>query len=77
MPATEIALKHLGRPLPNAVLLGGFAALSGLITLDAVAHAIRAKFAGKVADGQRRRRRPRPTKSSATQLEAIAHAEAD
>ena len=33
LPATEIALKHLGRPLPNAVLLGGFAALSGLITL--------------------------------------------
>jgi len=51
VPATEIAFKHLGRPLPNAVLLGGFAALSGLITLDAVAHAIRAKFSGKVADG--------------------------
>ena len=49
VPATEIALKHLGRPLPNAVLLGGFAALSGLITLDAVAHAIGAKFAGKIA----------------------------
>ena len=50
VPATEIALKHLGRPLPNAVLLGGFAALSGLITLDAVDHAIRAKFSGQVAD---------------------------
>ena len=51
VPATDIALKHLGRPLPNAVLLGGFAALAGLVTLDAVAHAIRAKFSGKVADG--------------------------
>jgi pyruvate ferredoxin oxidoreductase gamma subunit len=51
VPATEIALKHLGRPLPNAVLLGGFAALSGLVTLEAVAHAIRAKFTGKVAEG--------------------------
>ena len=50
MPATEIALKHLGRPLPNAVLLGGFAALSGLISLEAVAHAIRAKFSGAVAE---------------------------
>jgi pyruvate ferredoxin oxidoreductase gamma subunit len=49
VPATEIALKHLGRPLPNAVLLGGFAALSGLITLDAVALAIADKFSGKVA----------------------------
>ncbi len=51
VPATEIALKHLGRPLPNAVLLGGFAALTGIVTLDAVAHAIREKFSGKVADG--------------------------
>ena len=50
LPATDIALKHLGRPLPNAVLLGGFAALSGLITLDAVDHAIRTKFSSKVAD---------------------------
>jgi pyruvate ferredoxin oxidoreductase gamma subunit len=49
VPASEIALKHLGRPLPNAVLLGGFAALSGLVTLDAVAHAIRDTFSGKVA----------------------------
>ena len=51
VPATEIALRHLGRPLPNAVLLGGFAALTGIVTLDAVAHAIRDKFSGKVADG--------------------------
>lgn len=50
VPATEIALKHLGRPLPNAVLLGAFAALSGLIKLDAVAHAVRDKFGGTVAD---------------------------
>ncbi len=51
VPATEIALKHLGRPLPNAVLLGGFAALSGLVSLAAVAHAIRDRFVGKVAEG--------------------------
>jgi pyruvate ferredoxin oxidoreductase gamma subunit len=51
VPASEIALKHLGRPLPNAVLLGGFAALSGLVSLAAVAHAIREKFSGKVAQG--------------------------
>ena len=50
VPATEIALRHLGRPLPNAVLLGGFAALSGLITLDAVAHAIRDRFTARLAD---------------------------
>jgi pyruvate ferredoxin oxidoreductase gamma subunit len=51
VPATEMAMKHLGRPLPGAVLLGGFAALSQLITLDAVAHAIRDRFDGRVAEG--------------------------
>jgi pyruvate ferredoxin oxidoreductase gamma subunit len=50
VPATEIALKHLGRPLPNAVLLGGFAALAGLVSLEAVSHAIREKFSAKLAD---------------------------
>src|SRR3954454_15550621 len=29
IPATEIAREHVGRPLPNAVLLGALAALSG------------------------------------------------
>ena len=50
VPATEIALRHLGRPLPNAVLLGGFAALSGLVGLDAVAHALRERFPGTVGE---------------------------
>ena len=51
VPATEMAMKHLGRPLPNAVMLGGFAALSGLISLETVSDAIRKKFSGKVAQG--------------------------
>jgi pyruvate ferredoxin oxidoreductase gamma subunit len=50
LPATEIALRHLGRPLPNAVLLGGFAALSGLLTLESVQHAIRDTFSGAIAE---------------------------
>jgi pyruvate ferredoxin oxidoreductase gamma subunit len=48
--ATELALKHVGRPLPNAALLGGFAAISGQITFDSVAKAIREKFPGKVGE---------------------------
>jgi len=51
VPATEIALRHVGRPLPNAALLGGFAALSGRISLAAVAAAIGEKFPPKVAAG--------------------------
>ena len=51
VPATELALKHVGRPVPNAALLGGFAAVSGVISLDSVVAAIRDRFAGKVAEG--------------------------
>jgi pyruvate ferredoxin oxidoreductase gamma subunit len=51
VPATELAREHLGRPLPNAVLLGGFAALSGLISLESVSAAIRERFPGKLGDG--------------------------
>ena len=51
VPATELALKHAGRPVPNAALLGAFAALCGIINLDAVQAAIKAKFFGAVAQG--------------------------
>lgn len=51
VPATEIAIRHLGRPVPNAVLLGAFAALGGPVTLEGVCAAIAARFAGPVAEG--------------------------
>lgn len=51
VPATDIAREHLGRPLPNAVLLGGFAALAGVVSIDAVAKAIRDRFPGRLGDG--------------------------
>lgn len=50
VPATELALKHVGRPVPNAALLGGFAALSGVIKLESVSAAIRDKFSGALAE---------------------------
>ncbi len=48
--ATELALKHIGRPVPNAALLGAFAALTGTVRLDSVAQAIREAFPGKIGD---------------------------
>jgi len=50
VPATELALRHIGRPVPNAVLLGAFAALTGMVQLHSVAAAIRQAFSGKVGD---------------------------
>jgi pyruvate ferredoxin oxidoreductase gamma subunit len=49
--ATELALEHVGRPVPNAALLGGFAAITGQVTLESVCAAIRERFGGKVAEG--------------------------
>jgi len=51
VPATELAMKHVHRPVPNVPLLGAFAALGGLISLEAVQAAIRQKFHGAVALG--------------------------
>jgi pyruvate ferredoxin oxidoreductase gamma subunit len=50
VPASELAREHLGRPMPNAVLLGGFAAMTGLLRIESVADAIRTKFSGAVAE---------------------------
>jgi pyruvate ferredoxin oxidoreductase gamma subunit len=49
-PATELAREQLGRPLPNAALLGGLAALTGEIALDAIDSAIRQRFTGTVGE---------------------------
>lgn len=46
--ATELAMKHVGRPVPNAALLGGFAAISGQIHMESVEKAIEQKFPGAV-----------------------------
>jgi len=51
VPASELARTHAGRPVPNAALLGGFAAASGVVGLDAVAAAIRDQLPAHVAEG--------------------------
>ena len=50
LPATELALKHVGRAVPNAALLGGFAAVTGAIKLESVVAAIREKFPAAIAE---------------------------
>ncbi len=50
VPATEVAKRELHRPMPNTALLGGFAAMTGAVTLQAVVRAIAQKFSGEIAD---------------------------
>lgn len=49
-PATDIANKHLHRPLPNAALVAGFAALTEEISLPSIEEAIQQKFPGSVGE---------------------------
>ncbi len=53
VPATQIAMRHLGRPLPNVVLLGGFAGLTGQVELVDVEAAAAERFRGAVLEGNR------------------------
>jgi pyruvate ferredoxin oxidoreductase gamma subunit len=49
--ATELAMRHVGRPVPNAALLGAFAGITGALHFASVEAAIREKFKGAVGDG--------------------------
>jgi pyruvate ferredoxin oxidoreductase gamma subunit len=51
VPATELAREHLGRPLPNASLLGAFAAMTEEVSLQSVVAAIEERFSGPVGKG--------------------------
>ena len=50
IPATEIALEIIGRPIPNAIMIGAFCSLTGLVSIDAVQEAIMEKFPGRVGE---------------------------
>ncbi len=50
LPASEMGLKHLNRPISNTPLLGGFAAITGSIRLSSLEAAIQQKFPGRVGD---------------------------
>ncbi|HEX7271463.1 MAG TPA: 2-oxoacid:acceptor oxidoreductase family protein [Casimicrobiaceae bacterium] len=48
--ATELAMKHVGRPVPNVPLLAGFAAITREVKLESVVAAIREKFPPAIAE---------------------------
>ena len=50
VPASEIARRHLGRPLPNAALLGALAAMTGVVALESVMRAIRSRFSDELGE---------------------------
>ena len=49
-PASDLAERHLGRPIANVGMVAGFASITGAITKASVEHAIREKFPGKLGE---------------------------
>lgn len=50
VPASDIGLKYMMRPIANTPLLGGFAAMTRMIALASVETAIRRKFPGSLGE---------------------------
>ena len=50
VPATKLAFEHVGRLLPNAALLGTFAAATGRLQIHFVETAIKARFSGRTGE---------------------------
>ena len=50
VPASDLARRLVGRPLPNAALLGALAAETGYVSLDSVCAAIRERFSPAVGE---------------------------
>ncbi len=74
--ATELALKHVGRPVPNAALLAGFAAVTGRISLESVIAAIRDRFPARIADANVAAAQE-AYDSVMQEMQGTAHAQAD
>lgn len=51
VPANEIAMRTIGRPLGNTTLIGAFAAATGELKLDTVLAVIKERFSGKTQEG--------------------------
>jgi len=46
----RIAMEVIGRPIPNMVMVGAFAGMTGLVSLESIQAAVKERFPGKVGD---------------------------
>jgi pyruvate ferredoxin oxidoreductase gamma subunit len=51
IPANDIALKTIGRPLGNTALIGAFSAATGELALDTLFEVVKKRFSGKAQEG--------------------------
>ena len=77
VPATALARRHFGRPVPNAVLLGGLAALTGCVAIESLTAAVRERFPGELGTANAAAAREAYEHVQNAQREERAHAQAD
>jgi pyruvate ferredoxin oxidoreductase gamma subunit len=51
VPANDIAMKTIGRPLANTTLIGAFAAATGELKLATILEVVKSRFSGKALEG--------------------------
>lgn len=74
VPASEFAMQYVGRPLPNAALLGGYAAATVQVAIESVIRAIEERFPTKIAEANVRAAEAAYEYVRAEKLEARSHA---
>ncbi len=50
IPATEIAVKILGRPITNTAMLGAVARVTGIVSLESIEKVVRERFRQNIAE---------------------------
>lgn len=48
--ATKVAMEEIGRPITNTAILGAFAKVTGIVSLDSIEKAIKEQWSGRIAD---------------------------
>jgi len=48
VPALEIAVEEIGKPIPNTVMIGAFAGATGLMSIESVEKAVKERFGEEI-----------------------------
>ncbi|MEW5892996.1 MAG: 2-oxoacid:acceptor oxidoreductase family protein [Pseudomonadota bacterium] len=54
LPATRLALEHLGKPVPNTALMAAFLSLTGILPVTALIKALGGRFKGDLLERNQR-----------------------
>lgn len=73
LPATQLAMEHLGRPVPNTALLAAFLSLTNILPLGALILALEGRFTGSLLERNKELIRAAASHIQAGAWEEIVH----